>query len=276
MFKNERGFTLVEIIVVLVVLAVLAAFVLPTMLGFTGHAEESLCDTERKEIVKYFELNARIHPELTIDEFIEENYGQMDSLCPAGGTYYAYSYFEDEETAVAVVYCSVHTTSADGRLYVLSRQIMDGFLDLVEGGASDEDLRAYLGMDVSQGINFSNDTFRAKIFEENGNTWNKLTDSIIDLAGSEHENDYIQPYITLDKQVVLYANPTNSLSATNKWATTLVFNHEEGIWYEKVANSDGKVENFSMTQMGPYQADPVTWDELKEQFKDSTLWTAVK
>lgn len=267
--KKEKGFTLVEIIVVLVVLAVLAAFVLPTMLGFTGHAEESLCDTERKEIVKYFELNARIHPELTIDEFIEANYGQLDELCPAGGTYYAYSYFEDEETAVAVVYCSVHTTSADGRLYVLSRQIMDAFSALTTSAQK----QTYLGINNN---NFSNDTFRAKIFAENGNTWNKLADSIIDLAGSEHENDYIQPYITLDKQVVLYANPTNSLSATNKWATTLVFNHEEGIWYEKVANSDGKVENFSMTQMGPYQADPVTWDELKEQFKDSTLWTAVK
>lgn len=263
MFKNERGFTLVEIIVVLVVLAVLAAFVLPTMLGFTGHAEESLCDTERKEIVKYFELNARIHPELTIDEFIEANYGQLDELCPAGGTYYAYSYFEDEETAVAVVYCSVHTTSADGRLYVLSRQIMDAFSALTTSAQK----QTYLGINNN---NFSNDTFRAKIFAENGNTWNKLADSIIDLAGSEHENDYIQPYITLDKQVVLYANAYNSIDTKN-WNTTLVFNHEEGIWYEK---TDGN--NFLMSTMGPNQADPVTWDELKEQFKDSTLWTAVK
>ncbi|MEG1940429.1 MAG: prepilin-type N-terminal cleavage/methylation domain-containing protein, partial [Eubacterium sp.] len=32
--KNQKGFTLVELIVVLVILAILAAFTIPAMLGF--------------------------------------------------------------------------------------------------------------------------------------------------------------------------------------------------------------------------------------------------
>ncbi|MDK2942556.1 MAG: hypothetical protein PWP56_2069 [Acetobacterium sp.] len=253
---------MVEIIVVLVILAVLAAFVMPTMLGFAGHAEESLCSTERTEIVKYFEINARIHPGLTIEEFIEDNYGELDELCPAGGEYYAYSYFEDDQTAVAVVYCSEHTPTADGRLYILSRQIMDNISEM-----TDTEIQEYLGI---TNHNFSNDTFRAKIFEENGGTWNELSESIKEKIGlSEDTNYYIQPYITYgDRDVVLFANSKNE--AQGNWNTTLIFNHEEGVWYEKI---DG--DNFLMSDMGDVD-DQVTWEELKEQFKDETVWKAVE
>ncbi|MEG2449776.1 MAG: prepilin-type N-terminal cleavage/methylation domain-containing protein, partial [Eubacterium sp.] len=36
--KNQKGFTLVELIVVLVILAILAAFTIPAMLGFVDDA----------------------------------------------------------------------------------------------------------------------------------------------------------------------------------------------------------------------------------------------
>ena len=39
--KNKKGFTLVEIIVVLVILAIMAAVVVPSMLGFIDKAKQS-------------------------------------------------------------------------------------------------------------------------------------------------------------------------------------------------------------------------------------------
>ena len=39
--KNKKGFTLVEIIVVLVIIAILAAIAIPTMLGFVNEARQS-------------------------------------------------------------------------------------------------------------------------------------------------------------------------------------------------------------------------------------------
>lgn len=48
--KPEKGFTLVEIIVVLVVLAILAAFTIPTMLGFIADAKGKAYIAEAREV----------------------------------------------------------------------------------------------------------------------------------------------------------------------------------------------------------------------------------
>ena len=47
---NQKGFTLVEIIVVLVILAVLAAFTIPTMLGFVADAKGKAYIAEAREV----------------------------------------------------------------------------------------------------------------------------------------------------------------------------------------------------------------------------------
>jgi type IV pilus assembly protein PilA len=48
--KWEQGFTLVEIIVVLVILAILAAFTIPTMLGFVADAKAKAYIAEAREV----------------------------------------------------------------------------------------------------------------------------------------------------------------------------------------------------------------------------------
>jgi len=49
-FRHEKGFTLVEIIVVLVILAILAAFTIPTMLGFVEDAKAKAYIVEAREV----------------------------------------------------------------------------------------------------------------------------------------------------------------------------------------------------------------------------------
>lgn len=49
-FSREQGFTLVEIIVVLVILAILAAFTIPTMLGFVADAKGKAYIAEAREV----------------------------------------------------------------------------------------------------------------------------------------------------------------------------------------------------------------------------------
>lgn len=168
--KNKKGFTLTEIIVVLVILAVLAAFAIPTMLNcqsFTGvfvrHPAQGYCSALWNPI--------RITPGLNINAFTEENYGDEAHLCPGGGVCYGYSYYESEDHAVGVMYCSEHTTVADGRLYLDTLVLLDKIKDM-----SDEEIRKYLGITNS---NFSNDTFRAKILKENGGEWELMPQTVL-------------------------------------------------------------------------------------------------
>ncbi|MEG2548270.1 MAG: type II secretion system protein [Eubacterium sp.] len=48
--KNQKGFTLVELIVVLVILAILAAFTIPAMLGFVDDAKGKAYIAEAREV----------------------------------------------------------------------------------------------------------------------------------------------------------------------------------------------------------------------------------
>lgn len=50
MRKKDKGFTLVEIIVVLVILAILAAFTIPTMLGFVDDAKGKALIAEARTV----------------------------------------------------------------------------------------------------------------------------------------------------------------------------------------------------------------------------------
>lgn len=50
LMRKDRGFTLVEIIVVLVILAILAAFTIPTMLGFVNDAKAKAMIAEVREV----------------------------------------------------------------------------------------------------------------------------------------------------------------------------------------------------------------------------------
>lgn len=48
--RNQKGFTLVELIVVLVILAILAAFTIPAMLGFVEDAKGKAAIAEAREV----------------------------------------------------------------------------------------------------------------------------------------------------------------------------------------------------------------------------------
>ena len=266
--NNKKGFTLTEIIVVLVILAVLAAFAIPTMLGFVSYSQESLCDTQRKDIVRLFETQSRMTLGLDINTFSEENYGDEAHLCPGGGICYGYSYYESENQAVGVMYCSEHTTVADGRLYIDTLVLLDKIKDMTP-----EQKREYLGITDN---NFSNDAYRAKVLAENGGEWELMPQSVLAKTTYQKTSSElrIQPYFFGTKwdESIIYTNKAKDTTSSNLWATNLVFNHENGKWYEYIVKhpSNDSRESFSMTSLNNK-----TWTEFKGELENIEKWKVV-
>ena len=109
--NNKKGFTLTEMIVVLVILAVLAAFTIPTMLGYISSSQEKLCDITRLDMVRLYKTSL-IGKEASasksgFETFAKENWGSL-SQCPAGGEYIYNASLGADGKIIAEVFCSKH------------------------------------------------------------------------------------------------------------------------------------------------------------------------
>lgn len=111
--QNEKGFSLSEVIVVLVILAVLAAFTMPTMLGYTMSSQEKLCNLTRMDMTRLYKTSL-IGKESTVssagfEAFATENWGSV-SQCPAGGSYTFQATLDADGKISAEIQCSKHGT----------------------------------------------------------------------------------------------------------------------------------------------------------------------
>lgn len=64
--ENEEGFTLVELIVVLVILALLSAVLVPALLGFIDKSKEKVCLVNRSMIERYYRGEVIYDPDMKI------------------------------------------------------------------------------------------------------------------------------------------------------------------------------------------------------------------
>lgn len=105
--KRNKGFTLVETIVVLVILAILAVIVIPQFMRFINKAKRTACLADMSTVINEYQIMAVENPPKTVEEAREylkkilESHnaktapgstsfytgGFYAGLCPEGGTY---------------------------------------------------------------------------------------------------------------------------------------------------------------------------------------------
>ncbi|MDD4796324.1 MAG: prepilin-type N-terminal cleavage/methylation domain-containing protein [Eubacteriales bacterium] len=90
--KNRRGFTLIELIVVVAILSILASVSVPSVNGYIGKSQAEVCRTNRLALQRYYQYIQILYPESTLSDILAGNYDNVigtTSLiqCPAGGSY---------------------------------------------------------------------------------------------------------------------------------------------------------------------------------------------
>ncbi len=109
-FHNKKGFTLIETIVVLVILAVLAAILVPSLVGWIDRANELTCQINRSQIINHYHrvqaLEYADGADVRLSDVLAGRYEVCADdvaglTCPSGGTYTA----DDKNETIA---CSIH------------------------------------------------------------------------------------------------------------------------------------------------------------------------
>lgn len=84
---NNKGFTLVELIVVLVILGILLAIGVPSILGYMDKKKADECAINRQAILLDLSAERILSPGKTLQAIIETEKEKYQ--CPAGGVYEA-------------------------------------------------------------------------------------------------------------------------------------------------------------------------------------------
>lgn len=83
---DKKGFTLIEMIVVITVIGVLAAIAVPSLMAYIDKGKASDCEINRKALVLKLEAERAQAPGASMEEIIKNN---PEIKCPAGGIYTA-------------------------------------------------------------------------------------------------------------------------------------------------------------------------------------------
>jgi prepilin-type N-terminal cleavage/methylation domain-containing protein len=102
--RNDKGFTLLEMVIVVAIIGILMLIALPNYRGAAENAQKLSCDANEKSIAAQYDqyyIDHHAYP-TKIDQLVGQYLKEVPQ-CPSGGTYKV-----DTTGSSVVVTCTVH------------------------------------------------------------------------------------------------------------------------------------------------------------------------
>lgn len=231
---HKQGFTLVELIVVLVILAILAAILIPALTGYIQKARETVCQTQRKSLERYFkamyvaedeirgakdsiEIKAVLGGQDIVDYMVAERYcEEKETVCPVYNVKYQMDFRLNTSGLVEVEFACPCV-----------KESVLGYVSLAEKIYGDK----WASGEYKKGQGREN--LIKDLYNERGGLM-EVSSSFTSGTVFAGKKLYWRPYWLSDGSMILYAGE-DSGSGTNQWKANLVY--VEGTVYVSEAKS---------------------------------------
>lgn len=215
MFMKKRrspGFTLVEVIVVLIILAILAAIGIPALLGYIEKTQRGVCLANTAAIARIAQpmllLDDKLAGNITADSTYLFDYVERENLvdgdgCPTDGTYRAYLLANNR----LMVVCSRHPEGASGKIITdIAKEYQANSSGFLQGS-----------------------DFRKEIIDRFGG---ELPAVMVDGTAFFLKINYDGN----PRQVMVFASPGGAGNAGTQWQAKYYYDNENDQWYHYKAD----------------------------------------
>lgn len=246
-FRNNRnrGFTIVEILVVIAIITILTMVMIPRFLAYQEHSQKSVCASNRQMLVRQILYEQAIDPsyrEADADAFLTGS----TAHCPSNGTYTLHM-----EDASVTITCTKHKAESGGsgeNTPPVSGDLLTNFWDYIKN---------------YNGPYLSNSMLRQEFFKANGNQWPTIT--------VDGKTFYIQPFYktqstetNVEDKVWLFARTDNS--SADGWSANLVYDIIDQKWY-CTTNYKGETDLSKAADINRYNSVEELHDAVLNQTK---------
>lgn len=270
--QKKRGFTLIELIVVVAILVALLLILVPRLTGFTSTAAEVQCQQTRQKVMEMYNAYQIKGEPVSIENLLknkDDEYFISTPKCASGGKYSVV----EIKGLVTLIKCSKHGSISSGNLDYTPKGIQSAMLEFMKFLNEQKKTNSSIIRELTGNSKLNNDAIRNFMKNEiYGGSWPALDNGIVNAANLPKgdykiqicyrhvtdpnvENPYNNP---VPENAIIYASTIQG----GNWNTSLIYNQDDNKWYSgKSLVINGKTWTEVKTLMEEKGWKPVEYSE---------------